>query len=1823
MIVHKGNSFTSSLSQGSISSISEVEKEDNDDISEEGAQDCKDAGPETELIFSVDFLVLSDKELAKKYFFRVDDQAYKVACMKDLSMHIFPPKLKKNTIYRPEFIQISRIALAVRVRRLLLQDEYEKLKTDLKVLKSLVDMCNDRINLLQERLGLLEKEMEILKQGCPDTVTTKFCAVLMNSLGYVTITTIVQKQIQMIQQAAKSNRHNLKYSTLQSTFLAWDLLQYFQLIHAVKIRCELGEKKYPIKTNQINRKNAKKIHEYKESWSKIKHTIDSLRLIRNFDENDMIEINDVIATLSMKYAVKGSGIGDWLSVCRALASQDESLLSAVNAVILIISSPTVMEFIHSDTIFDIKHQVWELEGDGESNKEARIDISHLLTIVLDDIADELEAILLQNILREDLLWDEFLTTIRRERIIRAGGNVVIRNKLEVEVDRYGDIKSSIPLADGNVDTAIFHGSMQRIKASLAIPKAQDLISKKSERLVEVSGELPCVIQYGYESCIVYIQRFFRKILARKVPPPLLRELVYQSMNACACIIQSWYRTRRQIWEYRVLKVPDYDYYAIYIQTVYRGFIQRKKYKIIYDKWIYERRYHGAILMQAIIRGYLVRHRIKKLLTDLEVHKEMVCRIWAATIIQKRIRGYIVRTSLIRTLRIRKTLSKDILRLAGKYLNNGDIWGFLQDMDREFTRLSTHIDSSQHQEDEYAKTFVEKVLVKRRAEFDIAWDSFSKVVNDHNNSSSDHLHHQKTHVNDDINDKIGKQRKKKLRQHPREGGVYDDGGVDGYGNGDEEEDYLSGISHSHSRERHTSLKSPSPQRHNNNIKSQKQRKSQVNNNKNSRSSNNNNKKNSSKNNNVMKANSGHISAADVAYGSSSQSSTTHPVSVPPGETLRRAISATVQDRVSAVINKMEDDNAKFSAMQGVYLNNNNSNSNGSGGGSGTGYGTGSGSVSRKKKAAKPKTKVTDKGISNSKGYQEGIEKKISSSSSINELNEFQFAEMNTNSNSYSNSNSYMSPSQSPVKSALKTSNSHSHSHHLHFRTGTSNTNRSRNNGNGNSNELTWSLSLPLPAIEQSTVATIATSLNNNLHHLGGPPAFHGDSLLIDIPLALNDSLERLVRAASVRSHIPDFFPNGTPDMAYKLYQNMPPGLGKLRFEESAWLWCKPVIENLRNQGLRSISDLMPPSKLAIYFRDVNAPTILIESCMKICVELKRMASVALGLHHKPTMRKSKKVLEQGGVYYSNEPVINREEEMVTTPTPPTPVLEPLRPVTANEYVIDTNKSLDKIEIERLKNVLLGNNSNSSSSSSTIAWMNLKADINELFQHAGYLVCRHIPLQTLKKTDFIDNGEGELGESAFLAHLTEIHQLQLEEHKKESIRCRVQRTAQLVDPYIFALRSNGIHSIMDLIQTNLDAYSLPVELQLKIESLLNIAVAHAIETKVSIASKKFPQQKTKNAKLPLTYDPRYQRSPFDPCGRPPRLTTLDALVQTKKKIKHRKDDLKKQKAQKLLSYKYNRSVDDDDDDDSGLFPGGIWDEMTNNGSTSHSHSNSPNTNPHRKMSTVADSMDMDEGHDGKGSNSGGGSEGLQADSFWKFRSSNEIGVAPDGVRLGVSMRSLDDEQDQRRDYHDRSYVSSAEENYPRRKQNQQQHQLQQQQTNTSTFQEDTMRWRRNLRTPEKETTTSSLASSGEQSPDAFSTTIPGHTGGSHTQTHTVGSRLHTPNNGTSKRVAFIPPDAKNNTFICTHFGCGQVFSRAYTLKIHEKAHTLFAGYSDFTRDPKLFVDPDRASMIAEQVQRVNVRTTLPPLIQRDVDLLRKRAAAAATGSGGVGADDHDHE
>ena len=76
-----------------------------------------------------------------------------------------------------------------------------------------------------------------------------------------------------------------------------------------------------------------------------------------------------------------------------------------------------------------------------------------------------------------------------------------------------------------------------------------------------------------------------------------------------------------------------------------------------------------------------------------------------------------------------------------------------------------------------------------------------------------------------------------------------------------------------------------------------------------------------------------------------------------------------------------------------------------------------------------------------------------------------------------------------------------------------------------------------------------------------------------------------------------------------------------------------------------------------------------------------------------------------------------------------------------------------------------------------------------------------------------------------------------------------------------------------------------------------------------------------------------------------------------------------------------------------------------------------------------------------------------------------------------------------------------------------------------------------------------------------------------------------------------------YVCNEPNCGAAFSRLYTLKIHQKSHTLFSNYHAYKRDPQLYLDPDEIDVKIQKEIEFEKSYSLSDLVLQELNNLEQ--------------------
>lgn len=1629
------------------------------------------------LKFTVEFLPV-DSGPARTVLCRSDatqEAAYAAAVGQTFEMPLFPQQLKEGAKYKDEFVQCSKFVMSTRIRRLLLEEELRSLFERNQQFVDLMALCQRKKAAHRQRLLMLEKEMEHIaeeKQGVMVTPGSRFGALLTLRAGWVLVVEFLSRECKRLQQPkqeeGKKEPATEEFNedlTLDDILRMWDLLQQWQLFHSVTFRSKSG-RSYPIpakKNEEASAKNetlgedsssasvpnpkanAKATREAPALESILKGQEAALAAV--IDEvNDSASLHDqqsldnssiatiptadkgglpkatpshaslgsneeegskaskktkksqgpaaqeshqeekksggawgfsfnlfgskpeevaevVVAPTMIKLdpLVHGFGVGEWSEVCEALGCLrgEISLLAGARALLEKIQSAAADEnhllhgIIPLGLKADFQHSLESMSTLDETNPTLNV----VAKQVIDCIADRLESLLIES-LRLYPNWQKTLESFRKDRIKKTGGRMDQNQDGEVEVDKQGTIRI-IPNADQIIDTDILHGSRQRIQVSAALPELEKRIGAAQAIEDKLRGELACVIQFGF--CLVspLLQRAMRGTLARMRKRVIRRDLTLYAMHAAAFTLQGYFRAKQGKQSFAAAKAAVIGDLRTDMCLVLQRNLRMLPKWFNHKKYVKQRKYDSwwfAITsFQAIIRGFNARHRVRNMKNKHKGSREVEEKLWNVELLQRVARGYIARKTIVRSLKVRKNISRRVLLLAEKYLQGGDLWGFLKEIDDEFTRLGKEIAATAQREDELAHTFIQQVLDKRQGDFDGAWDRFSRSV---------------------------------TAQSPNRRG----------GPGDSVGNNLSAVS------------------------------TEV----------------------VVKAPWGpsKLQAGKTVRDDDVPAAAATAI---PGPLLRRAVSATVQDGVQREVQRQKEGQSR-----GVKL-------------------------SQEMKEAYGKDDDDAKGKSRTvKGVKKGsstvklVESAVPGSGQI-----------------------VKSKNKKEIENLLRSQ-------------------KRQRNGQGLGNMQATTADFMSQAVASSSTTGYAESKERDpTTGWSMEKACQGESLLLDIPKGINDTMERLLRAAAIRCFVPEFFSGHEVASAYKMYLILPPGLAKMRYEQEAYLYCQPAVNALRVKGVNRILDAMPPKRVKQFLVSVSTPPKLLNLTMDFLYTLIKMSDVPSGIVHSPTAQRQTDFSEGKGTL---QQVLHASVSLAATSPP-----ENINLVSAGR--ISSDKSANPtiqgaVKPARSHGIeLMPNSSTSENQEENLPdvdptlpnrllvdmvergqWSSMQAAADELLMHAAFLVVPFVEKVKLPGGEVLEIPT-DYGHAAFKAHTKALQRANSEEDKRELVRERFRAALMLTTPYTLRLKADGTLSVMDLLERpNLGELGMPPALFDQVEALLSTAVSLSVSSKVVPTVRDHLSTSKEIFAVPMVFDPRFQRGPFDPYGRAPRIMPKLRPKATKPDGPSRASSFSPEKRD-IAGPMAAAGQDKDDEED---LPGGLWDNKGEKAKSSH-------TTRHAKKLWGFQSDLQQQGNQGEGG-------GLQESSL-----------------TGLQERPL------------------------------------------------------SKRDREKQ---------------------PGHQGKNDKERPLSKRDMHERAKGLKHDFEAKVRSGFERPYRCSHAGCDQAFSRAYSLKVHEKSHSLFPDYHKFRSEAQIFLDPDKVAAEAHVRAAFEAKTLLPPLgVQEEIYQLRVKAAHRA--------------
>ena len=329
---------------------------------------------------------------------------------------------------------------------------------------------------------------------------------------------------------------------------------------------------------------------------------------------------------------------------------------------------------------------------------------------------------------------------------------------------------------------------------------------------------------------------------------------------------------------------------------------------------------------------------------------------------------------------------------------------------------------------------------------------------------------------------------------------------------------------------------------------------------------------------------------------------------------------------------------------------------------------------------------------------------------------------------------------------------------------------------------------------------------------------GVSLLIDIPLGINDKLERLINAAAMRCYVPEIFArsrslDGSPPIthadAYSMYMTLPENsLAKMRYEQKVQLWCMPSVNKLRLKGFNFIKEALPASKLGMFLRSVDTPPILTRHVLELVNKLIQLDHVPDGLMRKEMKGEYERIVK-------NEATIQQTLHAAAAGRAEAMQKERSQDATEEEEVHRSEALARAAEKDSMAQLRLRDSAQRlvEKMISMGPWTDLSAPVDTLLQNAAFLV---VPFDHDKESDEEEDVERDaamtleglfgqeaetseelrMGQLAFTKFANHLVRCKSEEDMKNATRDRYRAAVILSTPYELRLKQLGVMTVQDL-------------------------------------------------------------------------------------------------------------------------------------------------------------------------------------------------------------------------------------------------------------------------------------------------------------------------------------------------------------------------------------------------------------------------------------------
>lgn len=579
------------------------------------------------------------------------------SCGAPFKLALFPTKASRDKC-RPEYIRLAELVTGIRVQRLVLSNEIRGCIALLARLKELRGRCAELVSSEERRTCMLERELSLVhaQHAHVSAQLGNVAACLCLPSGWSIFQAFVFQEKRRKDRGEEAHVRGGRIEEL------WTTQQYWSLFRSVELLCRVGRDRFD-----------KHVASVPPAAPPRRSSVTSATPMLSFVSNP----SSPLCAMHVLVDVLGAESDSPQDLAAAVAATLKSVV--FDGVVLVFTRESVAAHAIEMTRFP-------------DDLTSAVGFADAMLLLLNDIAEYLGQELLPGVRRSGA-WGKLLQEMRKSRVDREGGKLLVREDEELEIDCRG-MTTSLPASVRHIDTDVLHHSMQRLDVDVCLAAILERRVHTESKLRTERGELACLVQFGFECCIGFLQRVWRGALGRARARAVRHRVLRLVLHAAALTLQCWVRTVHGKCAFRELlalyRQGVWTNNAVLLQKVIRGWTKWHVYQRHKQRMREEELRRAAVLFQALARGFLARRGRVKLRGVLAKMRETLVQNWAATSVQKIVRGFLARHVLIRTLIVRKQLNPKLLHLTEKYLQKGDLWKFLEEIGFEMNVLQQKV-----------------------------------------------------------------------------------------------------------------------------------------------------------------------------------------------------------------------------------------------------------------------------------------------------------------------------------------------------------------------------------------------------------------------------------------------------------------------------------------------------------------------------------------------------------------------------------------------------------------------------------------------------------------------------------------------------------------------------------------------------------------------------------------------------------------------------------------------------------------------------------------------------------------------------------------------------------------------------------------------------------------------------------------------------------------------------------------------------------------------------------------------------------------------------